>query len=107
MEHQRCWTQACEDSFHTLKLKLISPPILGYPDFNLPFILETDSSFHDLRYVLSQSQGKRKVVIAYTSRNLKPNERNMENYSSMKLELLALRWAIPQKFSDITIGGRV
>ena len=30
----------------------------------------------------------------YASRGLKPTERNMTNYSSMKLEFLALKWAM-------------
>ena len=99
------WTPSCEEAFLTLKQKLTSAPLLGYPDFHLPFILETDASLHGLGAVLSQMQGEKKVVIAYASRSLKPNERNMQNYSSMKLELLALRWAISQKFRDILIGA--
>ena len=101
------WTPSCEEAFLALKQKLTSAPLLGYPDFHLPFILETDASLHGLGSVLSQMQGEKKVVIAYASRSLKLNERNMQNYSSMKLELLALRWAISQKFRDILIGCRV
>ena len=37
---------------------------------------------------------------------LKPYERSMRNYSSAKLELLALKWAVCEKFKDYLIGSR-
>ena len=37
---------------------------------------------------------------------LKPYERSMRNYSSAKLELLALKWAMCEKFKDYLIGSR-
>ena len=88
-----------------LKAKLTSPPILGYPDFERPFIVETDASFDGLGAVLSQEQEHGRVVICYASRSLRPVERNMNNYSSMKLELLALKWAITEKFRDHLLGS--
>ena len=44
-------------------------------------------------------------VISYASRMLKPYERSMRKYSSAKLELLALKWAICDKFRDYLIGS--
>ena len=44
-------------------------------------------------------------VIAYASRGLRPTERNMENYGTMKLELLALKWAVADKFKDYLLGS--
>lgn len=44
--------------------------------------------------------------IAYASRGLRPPERNMSNYSSMKLELLALKWAMTEKFREYLLGQR-
>ena len=99
------WSMECEEAFTSLKQALVSPPVLGYPDFRLPFILETDASYLGLGAVLSQVQGKTKIVIAYASRSLKPTERNMQNYSSMKLELVALKWAVTEKFRDLLIGA--
>ena len=43
-----------QDSFVTLKSKLLSPPILAYPDFTKDFILETDASKRGLGVILSQ-----------------------------------------------------
>ena len=99
------WTAECTQSFQKLKACLQAPPVLGYPDFRKPFILETDASFSGLGAVLSQDQSQGRVVIAYASRSLRPTERNMQNYSSMKLELLALKWAVTEKFRDYLIGG--
>lgn len=77
-----------------LKLKLTTAPVLAYTDFSLPFILEVDASYGGLGAVLSQEQGGKVKPIAYTSRGLRPQECNMVNYSSMKLEFFALKWAM-------------
>ena len=46
-------TSECEAAFNQLKEKLVFAPILGYPDFTKPFILETHASFKGLGAVLS------------------------------------------------------
>jgi hypothetical protein len=33
------WTNECENAVKTLKQVLITAPVLGYPNFNKPFIL--------------------------------------------------------------------
>jgi hypothetical protein len=38
------WGEAQENAFTTLKSCLITPPILGYPNFTQPFELHTDAS---------------------------------------------------------------
>ena len=101
-----CWDPACEQAFTKLKDKLTEAPVLGFPDFTREFILETDASFYGLGAVLSQQQEKGLVVLGYASRSLKLTERNMDNYSSMKLELLALYWAVTQKYRDLLIGSK-
>ena len=45
-------------------------------------------------------------IISYASHTLKPYECSMRNYSSAKLELLALKWAICEKFKDYLIGSK-
>ena len=45
-------------------------------------------------------------VIAYASRGLHNSERNANNYSSKKLELLALKWAVVDKFCDYLLGSK-
>ena len=99
------WTEECQEAFSRLKGALTSAPVLAYPDYNLPFVLETDASNEGLGAVLSQEQDGSRKVIAYASRGLRGAERNMENYSSRKLELLALKWAITEKFREYLIGS--
>lgn len=45
-------------------------------------------------------------MIVYASRSLHPTERNYANYSSFKLELLALKWAVTEKFKDYVTGAQ-
>lgn len=49
--------------------------------------------------------GDTKRVIAYASRRLWQAEKNDSNYSSMKLELLALKWAVAEKFRGYLLGS--
>lgn len=100
------WTEKCEHSFQEIKRRLVSAPILAYANFSLPFILEIDASYSGLGAVLSQEQDGKVRPVAYASRGLKPTERNMSNYSSMKLEFLALKWAMTEKFRDYLLGQK-
>jgi len=78
---------------------LVQPPVLGFPDFTQPFILHTDASNQGLGAVLYQRQNGKLRVIAYGSRTLTAAEKNY-NLHSGKLEFLALKWAITDKFRD-------
>ena len=99
------WTEECNHSFQSLKLKLVSSPILGFPHFEDPFILEVDASLQGFGAILSQKRDGKPVVIAYASRRLRKHERVMKNYSSMKLEFLSLHWAVTKKFRDYLYGS--
>lgn len=101
------WDEHCQQSFDLLKQKLLEAPILAFADFKLPFRLYTDASNVGLGAVLSQVQDVKERVIAYASRSLSPTERNDSNYSSFKLELLALKWAVTDKFKDYLWGSQV
>ncbi len=50
------WTAECEEAFQSLKEKLISAPVLGYPDYSQHFLLQTDASGMGLGAVLVQIQ---------------------------------------------------
>ena len=101
------WGDREEAAFVLLKKKLTEAPMLAFADFEKPFILETDASFEGLGAILSQKQDNGKVkVVAYASRRLHPTERNELNYSSYKLEFLAMKWAITEKFRDYLEGNR-
>ena len=101
------WASEHQKAFDALKLALTTAPVLGYPNFEREFILETDASLRGLGAVLSQvdEQGKTHVI-AYVSQTLRPSEKSMHNYSSAKLELLALKWAVTEKFRDYLLGSK-
>ena len=100
------WTELHNDSFEKLKLALTLSPVLAYPNYSKPFLLETDASLKGLGAVLSQEDDNSKMhVISYASRTLKPYEKSMRNYRSAKLELLALKWSVCEKFRDYLIGS--
>lgn len=54
--------------------------------------------------ILTQVQDGKVRVIAFTSRCLRENEKKLSNYSSFKLELLAVLWAVIEKFANILTG---
>ena len=43
--------------------------------------------------------------MAFASRGLRGAERNYSDLSSFKLELLALKWAVTEKFKAYTLGS--
>ena len=38
------WTNECQASFEALQGKLVFAPVLAFPDFSKPFLLDTDAS---------------------------------------------------------------
>ena len=45
-------------------------------------------------------------MITYASPSLQPSERSMHNYSSAKIELMALKWPVCEKFKDNLLGSK-
>ncbi|XP_053872984.1 uncharacterized protein LOC128831041, partial [Malaclemys terrapin pileata] len=87
---QVIWTTECDRAFRTLKKCLCSEPVLYSPDFNLPFVLQTDASEVGLGAVLSQDVGGEEHPVLYISRKLFPREKN---YAVVEKEALAVKWA--------------
>ena len=98
------WRPEHQESFDSLKRALTTAPVLGFADFKKPFILETDTRHQGLGALLLQEQDGKTGVIAYASRGLTGPEKNRTAYSSMKLELLAVKWAVTEKFRDYLLG---
>jgi hypothetical protein len=62
------------NSHLTLKQALIAAPVLGYPNFNKPFILACDASGSAIGYILSQlGDDNKEHVIGYGGRALTNN----------------------------------
>ena len=68
------YTSKCAAAFASLKQKLINAPILAFPDFTQPFLVDTDASHSGIGAVLSQIVVGKKKVIAYASRTLSKAE---------------------------------
>ncbi|XP_075719715.1 uncharacterized protein LOC142760414 [Rhinoderma darwinii] len=101
------WGPTQEQAFQQLKERLTTAPILAFADYSQPFQLYTDASLHGLGAVLSQKRDGVERVIAYGSRSLRPAERNPLNYSSFRLELLAVVWAVTERFAEYLTGSRI
>ena len=85
-------------SFDELKEACCNAPVLAYEDYKQPLILHTDGSFDGLGAVLYQKCGEGKLrVIVYANRSLTKSERN---YPAHKLEFLALKWDMADKFKE-------
>ena len=86
------WQQEQQAAFEELKDRLVSAPVLAYPDFSPaagPFILNTDASqYLGIGALLFQQQPDgTERVIAYGSCSLNGHEKN---YCTTRLEMLAL-----------------
>ena len=85
-------------AFNCLKAACLQAPILAFPDFNKPFLLETDASGRGLGAVLSQKQADEQYhLIAYASHVMNETE---QRYHSNKQEFLALKWAVTEQFHE-------
>ena len=96
------WSEAAQSAFEILKELCVNAPILAFPDYKLPFILHTDSSTKGVGAVLYQKQEGKLRVIAYASRSVTKTE---SNYPTHKLEFLALKWTICEKFHEYLYGS--
>ena len=86
------WSEGCETAFVQLKTLLTKSPVLAYPQFGKPFLLETDASGVGLGAVLSQEQPDGTIrPISFASRTLQPHEKA---YGISELEALGVVWAV-------------
>lgn len=91
-------TEECEESLSKLKDSLLNCVVLSHPDFSQPLILSIDASLDGLGAVLSQvPAGEKKTrPIAFASKTLSVSQKK---YPAHKLEFLALKWSVCEKFS--------
>lgn len=96
------WTEIHQQCFQKLIDLLSSAPVLAFADFSLPFIVHTDASASGLGGILYQEQNGLKRPIAFASRSLSPSE---SRYPTSKLEFLALKWCVTEKFKEYLYGS--
>ena len=90
--------QEAHEAFDHLKATCLQAPILAFPNFGEPFLLEPDASGKGLGAVLSQKQSDgRYHPIAYASRIMTETE---QRYHSNKQEFSALKWAVTEQFHE-------
>ena len=98
------WTDECQVAFDKLKELCTSTPILAYANYKKPFQLQTDASDFSLGAVLYQCDDDgHNRVIAFASCSLSNTEKN---YPVHKLEFLALKWVIMDRFHEYLYGGQ-
>ena len=97
------WSPAHQQAFERLKERLTAVPVLVYPNFTMPFLLETDASRDGLGAVLAQRQLDGTMrPIAYASRTIQGAE---ARYASSELEALGVVWAT-RHFRHYLFGHR-
>ena len=97
------WDSNCQQAFDDLKTLCTTAPILAYADFTKPFKLHTDACGTGLGAVLYQTrEDGTEAVIAYASRSLNKAE---SHYPAHKLEFLALKWVVVEKFHEYLYGS--
>ena len=90
------WGKEHEDAFQVLRTRLLQAPILAFPTFRHPFVIDTDAGETALGAVLSQLIDGEERPIAFESRVLSKTE---VNYATTKREALsivqAMQWFRP------------
>ena len=83
------WNSQQQTAFDTLKQKITTDPVLIYPKFDRPFIVQCDASGYAIAGILSQISDKdnQEHPISFFSRTLLPAEKN---YSTIEREGLAI-----------------
>ena len=87
------WTEEQQEAFDSLKLSLCSSPLLRFPDFDKPFLIQTDACGYGIGAVLTQTFEDGEHPILYLSRSLQEPERK---WAARELEALAVVWAVTQ-----------
>ena len=97
------WDSKYQQAFDDLKTLCTTAPILAYANFTKLFKLHTDACGTSLGAVLYQTrEDGTEAVIAYASRSLNKAE---SHYPAHKLEFLALKWAVVEKFHEYLYGS--
>lgn len=94
------WTDDAEKAFIDIKNRLTTSPVLAAPDFNEPFVIQTDASDTGLGAVLYQRSDGVEHPVAYASRTLNKCERK---YTVTEKECLGVIFGI-ERFRSYVEG---
>lgn len=96
------WTQECQCSLDILKEKMVTTPILVFPEWKLPFHVHVDASSIALGVILAQpGEGGLDHPIVFLSRKISSAERN---HTTTEREGLAMVYVL-QKFRHYLLGA--
>jgi hypothetical protein len=96
------WIEECQQSFDTLKQRMVTAPIFIFPYWSKEFNVHVDASSIALGVVLAQlGVGHIDHPIAFVSRKLSTSE---INYTTTEREGLAMVYVM-QKFRHYLLGG--
>ena len=96
------WSEECQQSFDTLKQKMVIEPILVFPDWSKEFHVHVNASSIALGVVLAQpGAGDIDHPIAFASQNISTFEMN---YTTTEREGLAVVYVL-HKFRHYLLGG--
>ena len=90
------WTDKEQEALDNLKKAFCSAPILGYPDHEGEFIVDTDASNYAIGGVLSQVQDGKERVIMYGSKGLVGSQ---QKWCTTRRELWAIVHFVTKQFS--------
>ena len=85
------WGNEQEQAFSYMKKALTSSPVLQFPDFSLPFFIQSDASDKGFGAVLGQMRNGSEVVVAYASKAIGSSQ---VNWSTIEKEAFALVWSV-------------
>ena len=96
------WTEECQKSLDILKEKMVTTPIMVFPNWKRPFHVHVDASSIALGIILAQpGDGGINPPIAFARRKLSSTKRN---YTTIEREGLAMVYAL-QKFKHYLLGS--
>lgn len=94
------WSPEAQEALVRIKVALTSTPILANPNYESPFIIQTDASDSGMGAVLVQGEGEDERVVAYWSQKLSSAQRK---YQTTERECLAVILAV-EKFRPYIEG---
>lgn len=96
------WNPEAQEALVRIKVALTSAPVLSNPNYESPFIIQTDASDSGMGAVLVQGEGEDERVVAYWSQKLSSAQRK---YQTTERECLAVILAV-EKFRPYIEGAK-
>lgn len=99
------WTDAHTIAFEALKQKVITPPVLIFPDFTQEFELHCDASGQGISGILAQRRDGLDRPIEFASREMSQREKIQTIDRATEKELLAIAWSV-KHFRKYLLGRK-